>query len=418
MLNRRQFLTRTLQGTSLIAVSPLVPQFLLNTASAAEAGKDTILVVVEMTGGNDGLNTVVPHGDDLYHKARPTLHFTKEQVVKVDDYLGLHPALVGLGNLLQKQQLAIVQGVGYPNPDRSHFESMDYWQSAEIGRKMSGTGWLARAVPSLQDDKGGIPAMQVGPERLPLTLQGTASGVVSVNNKHRQRRVLTGDSAQLPARKKLLEDLGKTEPSAGGDLAQFVQRRQAQTYTTLERLDEVLRNSQSNDYEVIDGRFQQSFGLNQKLQLVSQLINQGFGTRVFYVQLDGFDTHSKQSEEHKKLLAQLDRGVQTFFNNLESSGQSKRVLLMTFSEFGRRVQENGSKGTDHGAASCQFVVGPAVKAGPIGKHPSLSDLDSGDLQYHTDFRRVYATLLDLWLHCDSEAVLGGKFEHIELLKKA
>jgi uncharacterized protein (DUF1501 family) len=419
MLNRRQFLTRTLQGTSLIAVSPLVPQFLLNTAHAAEAGKDTVLVVVELTGGNDGLNTVIPYGDDLYHKARPTLHFKKEQVVKVDDHLGLHPNLAGLGTLLQKQQLAIIQGVGYPNPDRSHFESMDYWQSAEIGRKMSGTGWLARAVPSLQDDKGGIPAMQVGPERLPLTLQGAASGVVSVNNKHRQRRALTGtDKEHLPARKKLLEDLGKTDPSAGGDLAQFVQRRQAQTYTTLERLDEVLRNFQSTDYEVIDGRFQQSYGLNQKMQLISQLIMQGFGTRIFYVQLDGFDTHSKQAESHKTLLNQLDRAVQTFFQNLENSGQAKRVLLLTFSEFGRRVQENGSKGTDHGAASCQFLVGPAVKAGPIGAHPSLSDLDSGDLKFHTDFRRVYATLLDQWLHCDSEAVLGGKFEHIELLKKA
>jgi uncharacterized protein (DUF1501 family) len=415
MLNRRQFLTRALQGTSLFAVAPVVPQFLLNSAQAAEAGKDTVLVVLELSGGNDGLNTVIPYADDLYHKARPTLHFTKEQVVRVDDHIGLHPSLSGLGSLFQKGELAIVQGVGYPNPDRSHFESMDIWQSAEVGRKLSGTGWLARSVPGLQDDKGGIPAMQVGTERLPLALQGASSGVVSVNNRHHQRRSLTGtEAARLPARKKLLEDLGKAEPAAPNDLTQFVQRRQLQTYTTLDKLDEVLRNGVNADFEVIDGRYQQSFGLTQKLRLVTRLIQAGFGTRLFYLQLDGFDTHAGQAEDHKKLFGQLDRAVQTFFQELGDN--RKRVLLMTFSEFGRRVQENGSKGTDHGAGSCLFVAGPGVKAGPVGKHPSLSDLDSGDLKHHTDFRQVYATLLDQWLHCNSETVLGGKFEHIELLK--
>ncbi len=419
MIHRRQFLTQALKGASLFAAAPVVPQFLLDTAHAAEAGKDTVLVVIELSGGNDGLNTVIPYADDLYHKARPTLHLTKEQVLKVDDHIGLHPSLGGLNELLQKGQLAIVQGVGYPNPDRSHFESMDIWQSAEVGRKLSGTGWLARSVPALQDDKGGIPAMQVGTERLPLALQGASSGVVSVNNKHRQRRTLTGtENARLSARKKLLEDLGKTAPATEGDLTQFVQRRQLQTYTTLERLDEVLRAGLGQDFEIINGRYQQSFGLNQKLQLVSRLVSGGFGTRLFYVQLDGFDTHSGQAEDHKKLFSQLERAVHTFFQTLEQGGQAKRVLLMTFSEFGRRVQENGSKGTDHGAGSCMFVAGPGVKAGPVGKHPSLSDLDSGDLKYHTDFRRVYATLLDQWLGCNSETVLGGKFEHIDLLRKA
>jgi uncharacterized protein (DUF1501 family) len=338
-------------------------------------------------------------------------------VVKVNDEIGLHPALAGMGQMLQKGNLAIVQGVGYPNPDRSHFESMDIWQSAEVGRKLSGTGWLARSVPGLQDDKGGIPAMQVGAERLPLALQGAASGIVSVNNKHLQRRTLTGTSGdQLNARKKLLDELGQVEPDAKDDLAQFVQRRQVQTYTTLKRLEDVLTGGTNPDFENINGRFQQSFGLNQKLQMVSRLIGSEFGTRIFYVQLDGFDTHSGQAEDHKKLLNQLDRAVQTFFQNLEQQKHDQRVLLMTFSEFGRRVAENGSKGTDHGAGSCIFVAGPGVKAGPLGKHPRLDDLDSGDLRHHTDFRRVYATLLDKWLGCDSEAVLGGKFEHVDLLK--
>jgi uncharacterized protein (DUF1501 family) len=417
MLTRRQFLTRTLQGTSLFAVGKTVPQFLVNTAHAAEAGKEKILVVLELTGGNDGLNTVIPYGDDLYHKARPTLHFTKDQVVRVDDHIGLHPSLPSLGQLLQKSQLAIVQGVGYPNPDRSHFESMDIWQSAEVGRKLSGTGWLARSVPSLQEGNAGIPAMQLGAERLPLALQGAANGVVSINNKHQQRRQLTATANdRLAARKKLLEDLGKAEPEGANDLAQFVQRRQLQTYTTLERLEEVLRGGNNGDFEFVNGRYTQSFGLNHKLQLVSRLIQHGFGTRVFYVSLDGFDTHSGQGEDHKKLFAQLDRAVQQFFQTLQHNGNDKRVLLMTFSEFGRRVQENGSKGTDHGAGSCLFVAGPAVKAGPIGKHPSLDDLDSGDLKHHTDFRRVYATLLDKWLGCDSKTILGGQFEPIDLVK--
>jgi uncharacterized protein (DUF1501 family) len=272
-------------------------------------------------------------------------------------------------------------------------------------------------VPNLQDDKGGIPAMQVGTDRLPLALQGAASGVISINNKQVQRRHLTGSSGEaLTARKKLLDEIGSAEPATKNDLTQFVQRRQAQTYTTLEKLDEVLRAGTNPDFENVNGRFQQTFGLNQKLQLVSRLISQGFGTRIFYVQLDGFDTHAGQAEEHKKLFAELDRAVSGFFQTLEQQGHAKRVLLMTFSEFGRRVQENGSKGTDHGAGSCLFVAGPGVKAGPVGSHPRLDDLDSGDLRYHTDFRRVYAALLDGWLGCDSQAVLGGKFEPLGLLK--
>jgi uncharacterized protein (DUF1501 family) len=419
MLNRRRFLARSLQGMSLLSVGTVVPQFLVNTARAAEAGKDTVLVVLELTGGNDGLNTVIPHADDLYHKARPTLRFTKDQVVKVSDDIGMHPALNGLGQMLEKGELAIVQGVGYPNPDRSHFESMDIWQSAEVGRDLSGTGWLARSVNNLENKGGGIPGLQVGPEKLPLALQGAAGAVLSVNGKNlSQMNLAVAGAEQGAARKKLLEDLSKTD-AAADSLLQFVGRRQLQTYSNLEKLQEILQDGGGNaDFEFIDGKFQQNFGLNSRLQLVARLIAKGFGTRVFYVTLDGFDTHSRQADEHKKLLGQIGTAVSNFFRTLDGSGQAKRTLLMTFSEFGRRVVENGSKGTDHGSGSCLFVAGPGVKAGLVGKHPSLSDLDSGDLRFHTDFRRVYATLLDQWLGCDSKTVLGGAFEHLELLKKA
>ncbi|HMC63354.1 MAG TPA: hypothetical protein VKI65_00290, partial [Gemmataceae bacterium] len=182
MLNRRDFLVRSLYGSSLLAMGSVVPQFLVNTARAAEeAGKDNILVVLEMSGGNDGLNTVIPYTDDLYHKYRPTLHFTKGQVLKVNDEIGLHPAMQSFNPLLQNGQLAVVQGVGYPNPDRSHFESMDIWQSADPKRRTT-TGWLARSATDLQDKRGNVPLVQVGPERLPLAFRGAASGVASINN--------------------------------------------------------------------------------------------------------------------------------------------------------------------------------------------------------------------------------------------
>jgi uncharacterized protein (DUF1501 family) len=409
MLNRRRFLIRTLQASSLFAVGRVVPGFLLNTAYAAESGKDTILVVVEMTGGNDGLNTVIPYTDDLYHNARKTLRLTKEQVVKVDDAIGLNPGMRSFDQLLKNGHLAVVQGVGYPNPDRSHFESMDIWQSAEVGRKLSNTGWLARSWADLQDKRGNVPVMQVGPEKLPLALRGAPGGVVSINNRHPIRLNLgPGTPAQHKTRKQLIEDLAQ-----GGDgkedMLQFVQRRQLQTYSTLERLEEVLKNTTPT------GQFPGTT-LGQKMEMIARLIDKGFGTRVFYLAIDGFDTHSGQKEPHQRLLQEVADAITFFFTNLQRTGNDKRVLVMTFSEFGRRVQENGSGGTDHGSGSCLFVAGPGVKGGAVGKHPSLKDLVEGDLKFHTDFRRVYATLLDGWLGVDSRTVLGDKFEHVELLR--
>src|SRR5712692_8141496 len=195
MFNRRQFLTRTLQASSLVALSAAVPQFVARTARAAGPGKDNVLVVVEMTGGNDGLNTVIPYADDLYHKARPTLHFTKERVIRVDDHIGLHPAMRSLDQLMQKGQLAIVQGVGYPNPDRSHFESMDVWQSGDPKRQMK-NGWLARGVPNLQDKKGNVPILQIGQKEMPLAVQGAPQGVISINNVHPYKLELGADPAR------------------------------------------------------------------------------------------------------------------------------------------------------------------------------------------------------------------------------
>lgn len=410
MLTRRQLLTRTLRSSALIALGSAVPQFVARTAHAAAPGKDNILVVLEMTGGNDGLNTVIPYADDLYHKARPTLRQTRDAVVRLDDHVGLHSGMQGLKPLWEQGQLAVVQGVGYPNPDRSHFEAMDIWQSADP-KRMTPTGWLGRTAGEISETTSGVPILHLGPSRLPLALAGApGAGAVTVNDQNSFRLELNGGTAgQQQARRRLLEDLSKSSAKGNdGDLASFVQRRQVQTLTAVENLRALLEGPNAIP--------RQGAGLSQKLQLIAGLIAKGFGTRIFYVSLDGFDTHAEQGPAHNRLLAELADSVAYFFRTLKTTGHDSRVRLMTFSEFGRRVQENGSRGTDHGAASCLFVAGPSVKGGVVGKHPSLSDLDAGDLKFHTDFRRIYATLLDSWLGCDCKTVLGAKWEHVKELE--
>jgi uncharacterized protein (DUF1501 family) len=436
MLNRRQFLLRTLKGSSLIALGSAVPQFLASTARAAEAGKDTVLVVLEMTGGNDGLNTVVPYADDNYHRVRPTLRLTKEQVVRVNDQVGLNPGMRSFERLLQKSELAVVQGVGYPNPDRSHFESMDIWQSADPKRKTA-NGWLGRSLGSVHVGAGHIPGMYVGKEKLPLAMRGSATGVPTIHpskpyelelarqlpgqemnayNRAFVRLTVAGEGdSSGPAlgkhardRKQLIEDVAKLSPAPPNSMLQFVQRSSLQHI-----MEQDLRNGNR-------GFVGPNAELGRDLNLIAQMISADFGTRVYYVSVGGFDTHANQAQQHQQLLQQVADGITNFFTQLEGRGHGKRVIVMTFSEFGRRVDENGSKGTDHGAASCLFVAGPAVQGGVVGKHPSLAkeDLLEGDLKHGIDFRQVYATLLDGWLGCDSEQVLAGKFPHVPLLKKA
>jgi uncharacterized protein (DUF1501 family) len=423
MFTRRDFLTRTLGGTSLLAVGSVVPEFLANTALAADKdakakSKDTILVVIEMEGGNDGLNTLAPYADDLYQKARPTLGFAKKEVQKIDDYVGLHPRMNQLKQLYDEKKLAIVQGVGYPNPDRSHFESMDIWQQADPKRAQS-TGWLARTIPGMHVSEAGVPGMFFGDNRLPVALQGADGGVISLSDRNSFKLQLSGNA---PPRKKLLEDLNSGDDGTKADLAAFVRKRQLQTYTSLQKIEDALKetggnnqpqpvprrggNPDSNDLATLNG----------KLGLIARLINKGLGTRIYYVSIGGFDTHSGQADQHEVLLGEVSAAIGQFFGAMQKD-EADRVVLMTFSEFGRRVKENGSRGTDHGAASCLFVAGPKVKGGLVGKYPKLDDLTDGDLKFNTDFRAVYATLLDQWLGVESRTVLGEKFDHLALVDK-
>ena len=414
-MDRRTFL----KSASLIAAGgAVVPEFLARAAETAKPGADRVLVVLEMTGGNDGLNMVVPHADDLYYKARPTLAVSKQRVLRIDDHVGLHPRLREMSELLNKKELAVVLGVGYPNPNRSHFESMDVWQSADPKRLLK-TGWLGRSVLGLKA-KGGFPAMHVAPTRLPLALQG-AEGVVSLTDPTSFSLQFTGNREREGKRKNLLESLNAS--SSSEDLAAFVRRRQLQVFQGVEVVKKALEARPEKP--VPEGvpvpppqRFGPSGSLFDQLQLIAQLIGKNAGARIYYASIDGFDTHTSQGETHASLLNDLSSSISAFFNQLRESGQASRVVLLTYSEFGRRVRENGGRGTDHGAGSHLFLAGPSVKAGLVGKYPRLDDLSDGDLKFDIDFRRVYATLVDDWLGCSSKDVLGGTFEHLPLLAKS
>jgi uncharacterized protein (DUF1501 family) len=270
MFTRRQFLTRTLRGSSLVALGSAVPQFVARTARAAAPGKDNILVVVELTGGNDGINTVIPYADDLYHKARPTLRQTKQQVVRLNDEVGLHSGMQGFRSLWDEGNLAVLQGVGYPNPDRSHFEAMDIWHLADPKRAIQ-TGWLGRASVEMDNRSGGVPILHVGAGKSPTAAFGApGGGAVSVGDSNSFRLDLGEDTESARARRKLLGDLSAPAGKpADDDLLSFVQRRQLQTLTAVENLRELLEGPNGV----------QGFGdgLMRKLQLVSGLIARGLG---------------------------------------------------------------------------------------------------------------------------------------------
>jgi uncharacterized protein (DUF1501 family) len=408
--NRRDFLKTSLASAGLVAWGLGVPGFVRRTAAAAPASnqagaRDTVLVVVELTGGNDGLNTVVPFKDPQYAKLRPTLALPTAQLKKIDDNLGLHPQLEGFAEILQDNALCVVQGVGYPNPDQSHFRSMDIWQAASTEKNLT-EGWLGKALrvmpaaPAfhIKGDDGGAP----------LALDGAPARVPSIKTlEDFQLQVAAASGADKQAQRAVIE--GSAQSSGGGNLLDFVARTAANTYASSRRLQEIGKNYEPKaPYPATP--------LAEHLKLCAKLIDAGMGARVFYVSHGNFDTHASQAAAHSTLLATLGNAVRAFYKDLKARGHGDRVVLMTFSEFGRRAKENGSKGTDHGSAAPMFLVGRKVKAGAVGAHPSLTELPLGNLQHHTDFRQVYAALLDRWLGVDSKQVLGKEFKPADVLK--
>ncbi|MEK6234955.1 MAG: DUF1501 domain-containing protein, partial [Planctomycetales bacterium] len=399
--NRRRFLQGALGASSLISLSPLAPDFLLNARAAAADGRsEKVLVVLQLSGGNDGLNTVIPHADDAYRKNRYTLAVGGSQVLGINDYLGFHPSMKGMAELFENNQLAVVQGVGYPNPDRSHFESMDVWNSAKRKQDARPVGWLGRYLDShAANDGRDLPAMHLGEEKQPLALTAHKIRVPSIHSTE-SFRLDVGDNEPL---RTAAEQGAAVARPAGNDLLDFMRQSTAAALSSSRRVQEALTNYSSPvEYP--------GFRLASRLRTVAQLIDAGLGTKIYYLELGGFDTHSDQADAHAALLSQVSGSLAAFLKDVAHHGHGDRVLVMTFSEFGRRVKQNASNGTDHGAAAPMFLAGGKVKGGIIGEHPSLTDLTDGDLKFHTDFRRVYASVLEQWLGCPSEPILGEKYD--------
>lgn len=399
MFSRRTFLKSTL-----LALSPTVPGFLAKTARAAAPQREgRILVVVELNGGNDGINTVVPYADEGYAKHRRLLRLPKDRLVKINDRVGLHPAMRDAGKLLDSGRLAIVQGVGYPNPNRSHFESMNIWQTARTETaQRDGLGWLGRGLDEVAAAAEGMPgAVFVSGGRMPVALQA-------------RRAVASG----LLRPEDLVLRLGEAkrslaEGSPDDDLAAFMRRSAVDGFTLADRMTEILhiKDKKGANYPSSD--------LAEHLRLIARLIKAATGTRIYYTRQSGYDTHAGQLGTHAGLLQELSSAVLAFLDDLEAGQVAERVVVLIFSEFGRTVAENASAGTDHGTTAPVFLAGPGVKAGLVGDTPRLLDLDPkhGDLRMSLDFRQVYATVLHDWLGLPSKMALSGDFESLPLFKE-
>jgi len=392
MLTRRSLL----KNSAFLSLAQVVPTFLSRTALAARGGRDgRVLVVLQLDGGNDGINTVVPFADEAYKKHRRELRLPTDRLFKVGDGLGLHPSMRGAADLLESGRLAIVQGVGYPNPDRSHFESMAIWQTATPGRPGGDVlGWLGRALDSGPRGEGPA-AIHVGDENLPRALTARRAASASF-----------ADASDLSMA--LAAPPGGDGPPVD-DLAAFVNRTVTGAYTTAAELEAATTGAGNPS-----ARYPET-GLSRRLDLMARSIKSGSPARVYYAIQAGYDSHSAQLPTHARLLGELAGGLRAFLDDLAAAKLADRVVVMAFSEFGRSPEENGSLGTDHGTAGPLFLAGPSVNAGIFGGTPSLGDLEGGDLKGSTDFRSVYATVLGRWLGLDADRVLGGHFDPLPFL---
>ncbi len=401
MFSRRRFL----QTSSVVSLSPWLPCVFGNTARAATAEADTkVLVVVQLDGGNDGINTVVPFGDDAYGRARNKLRLDTKKLHPLNDHVALHPNMRAAKELYEDGRLAIVQGVGYPNPDRSHFRSMKIWQTAHFDdAKHDGYGWLGRALDQQQTQRKSdamAKAVFVGEQETPMALWSRRSSATALSRAEDLRL-----QAGLPS--------GSTafgSPSEGPPLQQFVTSQVASAYAAaaeFERRQASSAPGSSSSYP--------NTKLASRLKLVSQLLKSNSQTRIFYTAQSGYDTHSTQLYTHSRLLREFSDALKAFIDDLRQAKLDDRVVVLAFSEFGRRVKENGSQGTDHGTAGPVFLAGSSVQGALIGNAPNLADLDQGDLKMQFDFRQIYATLLEDWLEIAPKPVLGAPFDRLPLL---
>jgi uncharacterized protein (DUF1501 family) len=410
MANRRVFISRSL---GIAVLGGALPSFFGKAALAdplpalgATIDPRNVLVVVQMGGGNDGLNTVVPYSDDAYHRVRPAIGIDEKLALRIDERIGLNPVMGGLNELYKEGHVAIVQGVGYPNPNRSHFEATQIWETASPDRPVA-TGWLGRYLDRI------VPATTSAPSNASLFTGVTLGDTVPA--------ALIAQHVDVPA----IGALNTFQYNTGKDTA---------SKTAANRLYDGAKPGQSPYLDLIQNTaraalhggdylrgkiasYQRSLTyptdpFSQQLALAAQIIGSDIPTRVIFVSIGSFDTHAGQRNQQDRLLGYLSSGLKAFYQDLAAHGNADRTLVLTFSEFGRRVQQNASNGTDHGTAMPMFALGGKIKGGVYGTHPSLTDLDHGDLKYNVDFRSVYATVLDKWLGRDSAQVIGSSFDPV------
>ncbi len=444
---RREFLRSTVLGS---AVAWTVPAFLANTFAALQAdaadsstqivtGKDsTILVVLQMAGGNDGLNTVVPYSNDFYHRARPKIGLSADKILKLNDAIGFHGAITGFKNLYDSGNLAVVQGVGYPNPNRSHFRATEIWQTASDSDKIEKYGWLGRYFDNACSGADPTVGVTIG-NQLPEAFFAKKPKGICFNNPQSYRFMANGATEESYKKLNELEmssplpdggpgmtpdenssdmlnsggsiaSLPAGMPMTGGRAVDFIERTALDAQMSSDQVRDVAARVQNK--AVYPGSV-----LGNSLKLVAKLIGGGLPTRIYYVSQGGYDTHTNQVNTQQRLLQDLGDSTKAFVDDMKAQGNMQRVLVMTFSEFGRRVNENANGGTDHGAAAPIFIVGNKVKAGLLGRYPSLApeDLFEGDIKYNVDFRNVYAGVLENWLKTKSAPILGRQFEPLQFV---
>jgi len=376
----------------------MIPAFLkpFEALAASDVSGYKNLVIIQLSGGNDGLNTIIPYGNDIYYQKRNTIAINQTDVIKLNDMQGLNPNLSALKDIYDQGLMSIINSVGYPNPDRSHFRSMDIWQTASDSNQFLTTGWIGRYLDSnCQSCKNPYTAIEVD-DTLSLAMKGAKMKAIAVQDPNKLYQI-----TREPFFKDLVHDHG--DANLNEDNLGYLYKTMIETYSSANYIQNT-----SKTYTVTAEY--PATALGNQLKTVSKFINSGLQTRVYYVSLSGFDTHVGQQNQQSRQLKIYGDAVAAFVKDLKQTGKLDDTLVMTFSEFGRRVEQNASNGTDHGTANNILIYGGKLtKAGFYNEAPNLSQLDNGDLKYEIDFRDVYATLLDKWLGINNGQILTKSF---------
>jgi uncharacterized protein (DUF1501 family) len=409
---RRDFMK---MGALFVSIGVTAPAFITRTAEAAPGGSvlPRTLVVVQLSGGNDGLNTVAPYSDPKYRELRPSLALQQDELLPLDDRLALHAAMARLHERYARGQVAIIEGVGYPNPNRSHFRSMEIWHTA-IPEKFEPSGWIGRYLDANCCGTAPVSGVEVSNaainigSTLPLSFWTShvlvpAIGTVNAFQFQTDGEYPDDRQNQLSAIREIY-----ARASSPREYDEFIRNVGRGAIETSERIQQLARTYTPRATYPNDP-------LSQNLKLIAQLMQADLGTRIYYVALGGFDTHSRQARTHATLLKYFSDGVDAFLNDLEAQGKADDVLILSFSEFGRRARQNGSDGTDHGTAAPMFAIGHRVRGGIHGNAPDLVNLVEGDLKFEVDFRSVYSTVLEGWLGAKPEPVLGRRYDPVPFL---